>query len=106
MKLKYSAGSKLNELCSSVGIPAILVTDNADEETGGEWETVQRKHLIPQRYTEPRTPWKNKAELEIGEEKAHYHRIVHRAQALEALWDHGFEHTDQIFQNTARKNLG
>jgi hypothetical protein len=106
MKLKSEAGSKLNELCSDVGIPSRLFTDNAGEETGKEWETVRRKHLIPQGYTEPHTHWQNKAELEIGEEKAHYRCIMHRAQAPEALWDHGFEHTDEIRQNLARNNLG
>jgi hypothetical protein len=93
MNLKSEAGSKLNELCSNVGIPSRLFMDNAGEETGGEWETVRHKHLIPQGYTEPHNPWQNKAELEIGEEKAHYRRIMYRAQAPEALRDHGFEHT-------------
>jgi hypothetical protein len=106
MKLKSEAGSKLNELCSNVGIPSRLFTDNAGEETGVEWETVRRKHVIHQGYTEPHTPWQNKAELDIGEEKAHYRRIMHHAQAPEALWDHGFEHTDESRQNLARKNLG
>jgi hypothetical protein len=67
---------------------------------------VRHKHVIPQEYTEPHNPWQNKAELEIGEENAHYHRIIHRARAPEALWDHGFEHIDEIRQNLARKNLG
>jgi hypothetical protein len=106
MKLNSEAGSKLKELCSNVGIPSRLFTDNAGEETGGEWETVRHKNLTPQGYTEPRTPWQNKAELEIVEEKAHYRRIMHRDQAHEALWDHGVEHTDEIRQNLARKNLG
>jgi hypothetical protein len=106
MKLKSKAGSNLNELCSNVGILSRLFTDNADEETGGEWETVRRKIFIPQGYTEPHTPWQNKAELEIGEKKVHNRRIKHRAQDPEALWDHGFEHRDEILQNIARKNLG
>jgi hypothetical protein len=106
MKLKSDAGSNINELCSSVGVPIILFTGNSSEETDGEGETVRRKHLIPQGYIEPHTPWQNKAGLEIGEEKAHYRGIMHRSQAPEALWDHGFEHTDQIRQNTARQNLG
>jgi hypothetical protein len=106
IRLKSDAGSTLNGLCSSVRVPARLITNSAGEETGGEWETVRRKHLIPQCYTEPHIPWKNKAELEIGEEKAHYRRIMHRYQAPEAIWDNGFEHTNQIRQNTARKNLG
>jgi hypothetical protein len=82
------------------------LTDNAGEETGVEWENVRRKHLIPQGCTEPHNPWQNKDELEIGEEKAHYRRIMHRAQAPGALWDHGFEHTDEIRQNLACKNIG
>jgi hypothetical protein len=85
MKLKSEAGSKLNELCSNVGIPSRLFTDNAGKETGGEWKNVHRKHLIPQGYTENHTPWHNKAELEIGEERAHCRRIMHRAQAPEDL---------------------
>jgi hypothetical protein len=55
--------------------------------------------------TEPQSTWNNKAEPKIGEERAHYQRIIHRVQAPEALWDHGFEHTDEIRQNLARKNL-
>jgi hypothetical protein len=106
VKLKSEAGSKLNELCTNVGIASRLFTDNADEETGGEWEAVRRKKLIRQGYTEPHTPWHKKAELEIGEEKARYCRIVHRAQSPQALWDHGFEHTDEIRQNLERKSLG
>jgi hypothetical protein len=106
MKLNYDSVSKLNELCSSVGIPARLFSENAGEETSGEWETVRRKHIIPHRYTEPHTMWQNKAEHEIGEEKAHYHIIMNRAQAPEALWYHVFEHTDQIHQNAAQKKLG
>jgi hypothetical protein len=90
MKLKSEVGCKLNELCSNVGIPSRLFTDNAGEETGGEWETVRRKHVTPQWYTEPHTPWQKNAELEIGEEKAHYRRIIDRGQAPEALWDHVF----------------
>jgi hypothetical protein len=35
MKLKSEAGSKLNELCSNVGIPSRLFTDDAGEDTGG-----------------------------------------------------------------------
>jgi hypothetical protein len=31
---------------------------------------------------------------------------MHRSQAPDALWDHGFEHKDEIGQNLARKNLG
>jgi hypothetical protein len=89
-----------------VGIPLRLFTDNAGDEAGGEWETLRRKHFITQGYTEPHTPWKNKAEIVIGEEKSHYRRIMHRDQAPEALWDHGFEHTDEIHQNLSRKNLG
>jgi hypothetical protein len=105
MKLTSEVGSKLNELCSNVGIPSRIFTDNAGEETGEEWETVRRNHLIYQWYTEPHTTWHNKAE-QIGEENAHYRRIMHRDQDPEALWDNGFEHTDEIRQNVARNNLG
>jgi hypothetical protein len=54
---------------------------------------------------EPHTHWQNKAELEKGEEKAYYLCIMHRAQAPESLWNHGFQHTDEIRKNLAHKNL-
>jgi hypothetical protein len=106
MKIKSEARSNMNELCSNVGIPSKLFMDNVREEIGGEWETAHRKHLILQGYTEPHTHWQNKADLEIGEKKAYFRRIIHRAQAPEALWDHGFDHTDAIRQNLVQKNLG
>jgi hypothetical protein len=66
---------------------------------------VHHKHLIPQGYNEPHTPWQNEIELKIIEEKAHHHRIMYHAQAPETLWDHGFEHTYEIHQHIVRKNL-
>jgi hypothetical protein len=69
MKLKSDEGSKLNELCSIVGFPSRLFTDNAGEGTGGEWETVRRKNLIPQRYTEPHIPWQTRWSLKLAKKK-------------------------------------
>ncbi|MGH7954974.1 MAG: hypothetical protein ACREOZ_03350, partial [Gloeomargaritales cyanobacterium] len=41
MKLKSEAGEKLNEFVIDIGIPELVETDSAGEETGAEWERVR-----------------------------------------------------------------
>ncbi|MGH7954900.1 MAG: hypothetical protein ACREOZ_02950 [Gloeomargaritales cyanobacterium] len=76
MKLKSDAGDKLNEFIKDIGIPQLLLTDNAGEETGTEWERVRKNYLIKQKWTEPYSPWQNKAEREIRDLKKQFRRIA------------------------------
>ncbi|MGH3054118.1 MAG: hypothetical protein ACRDL7_03970, partial [Gaiellaceae bacterium] len=106
MKLRSDAGDTLNEFIKDIGIPELLITDNAGEETGAEWERVRKYYLIKQKGTEPYSPWQNKAELTIKELKKHFRRIMNRAQAPEALWDFGLLYTSDIRVRTSRAQLG
>ena len=57
MKLKSEAGLKLNKWIMDNGIPGLLITNNTWEETYGIWGEVTKKYLIPQKWTEPGSPW-------------------------------------------------
>ena len=59
---KGQAFDKLDLYCSTVGIPLFLVSVNAGEETGSDWERVQKKYLFQQRTTESHSPRQNRAE--------------------------------------------
>ena len=72
MASKSEGNDKLDLYCSTIGIPKAIITDNAGEETGLDWEQVRKKHLIQQRLTEPYSPWQNKAEREIQELKKNH----------------------------------
>jgi len=91
MDSKSGAGDALNEFVHDVGIPAILITDNVEEETLARWSEVCKHYLIKQWWTEPYSPWQNRAESEIGELKKQCRRVMHRNRAPEELWDHCME---------------
>jgi len=102
MKSKSEAFTALNSFCHNVGIPNPLVTDNAGEETFGDWEEVRKKFLMEQRYTEPHSPWQNKAELEIWELRKHYRRIMHKKRVPEVLWCYCLEYVSEVRVFTAK----
>jgi hypothetical protein len=102
MASKSDAYDKLDLYCSTIGIPKPIITDNAGEETGQDWERVRKKHLIQQRLTEPYFPWQNKAEREIQELKKHYRRLMHRNRCPEVFWENGISFTAQICERMSR----
>ncbi len=93
---KSDAYNALDLYCSTVGIPKFIVTDNAGDETGNQWNRVWKKYLFQQQLTEPHSPWQNKAEREIQELKKHFRRIMHRSRCPEVFWDYGLQFTAQI----------
>jgi hypothetical protein len=102
MSSKGQAFDKLGSYCSTIGIPKFMVSDNAGEETGGEWDRVRKKYLSPQRTTEPHSPWQNRAEREIQELKRHFRHIMHRSRCPERFWNYGMEYTAQIRDRMSR----
>lgn len=105
MRSKSEAPYKLDEFCKSYGLPKVLVTDNAPEETAGKWEKVAKQYLLSQQTTEPHSGWQNRAELEIRELKKHFRRIMHRSRCPEAFWCYGLDYTKDIRKLTARPSL-
>ena len=87
MKSKGDAGHALGEFVSMWGIPKFLRTDQAKEEWDGEWGRVRKHFLIPQKTTEPYSPWQNACEFVIGQHKKWARRIKQRFRVPEVLWD-------------------
>jgi hypothetical protein len=65
MKSKSDAYEALDSICRTYGVPQLLVSDNAKEETLGNWGRVVKQYLIRQRMTEPHSGWQNRCEDEI-----------------------------------------
>ena len=86
MKTKSKAGTKLGEFVNDWGIPKFLRTDQAKEEWDGEWGRVRKHFLIPQRTTEPHSPWQNACEHAIGQHKKWTRRIKQRFRVPGTLW--------------------
>ena len=96
MKSKADAFVSLNAYCMKYGIPNPIITDNAGEELGSDWDRVLEKFLMDQRTTEPHSPWQNKAEAAIRELKKHFRRIMNRTRAPEVLWCYAMEYVAEI----------
>ena len=67
LKTESHSSQALKDFGRSIGIPRAIKSDNAKAETGLEWTTWCRKHRVKTTYTEPHSPWQNKAERGIGD---------------------------------------
>jgi len=105
MASKSEAGDKLNDFVQEIGIPEVLVTDNSGEQSGADWEKTRKFYLINQRFTEPYSPWQNRAEREIQETKKHFRRIMHRNRVPERLWTYGMQYTSDLRVHLALDSL-
>ncbi|MGH7974084.1 MAG: hypothetical protein ACREBR_01060, partial [bacterium] len=105
MKLKSQAYEGLQQLIFDVGIPGHLHTDNANEETKGNWERECRRYCIKQTATEPYTPWQNKAEREIQESKKTHRRLMNSYQVPQQLWDYCVKFAAELRSKTVHPHL-
>ena len=69
MRSKADAHEALDNVCRTYGVPKLLVSDNAKEETVGDWSRILKHYLIQQRVTEPYSGWQNRCEGEICDVK-------------------------------------
>ena len=53
MKNKGEANNALNNFCVTVGLPLTIITDNAKEEYGGNWDMVRKIYLLQQWTIQP-----------------------------------------------------
>ena len=87
MHKKNEAGYSLNRLIDETRvIPRNIVTDDAMEETGGTWKAVVNENHIVQKWTEPYSPWQNKAESSIRELKKFMKRVMIHTGIPKRLW--------------------
>jgi hypothetical protein len=101
MRKKSEAGEALNSMIRTIGVPKDLVSDGAGEETGGCFGKTVKEYKIHHRFSEPYSPWQNRAESSIRELKSGIRRATFRARSPKRLWDYCGEWVSAVRQLTA-----
>ena len=71
-------GRSLRSFIEIVGLPFSLHSDNHSNFKEGFFKKMMRKFGIYQTFTEPHSPWQNRAEPAIGEVKAYARRLMQK----------------------------
>jgi len=87
MKTKSETADTLRTFIHEVGIPHTLHSDDAKELLHGPFKQLCKEYGIPCTYTEPYSPWQNRAEGGIRELKRHVHRKMTAKKVPQCLWD-------------------
>ena len=87
-------------------MPTMLHTDNAKEFLEGRWKQV-RTHYggVKQTFTEPYSPWQNRAKASIREHKKQVQQIFQRTKASRRLWDFLVVYVAEIRSRTAHPSF-
>ena len=101
MESKRDAHYSLDDFFREVGIPQVLIPDNAKELTQGEFRKKCRRAQCPIHPVEAFSPNLNLTESVIRELKRHYRRVMIETGAPEVLWDYCLEHCALIRSHTA-----
>jgi len=104
MTSKSQAGDALHHFISDIGIPDVVVVDNAQEQIGpkSEFSKVCRQYKVKQRQTEPYTPRQNRAELGIRELKKKWRLKMQQQGVPKRLWDYRLVWASEIMNRMAR----
>lgn len=87
MKLKSEMPHNLTAFIHDVGIPNTIHSDNAPELMLGKFCALCHDNGIATTYTEPYSPWQNRAEGRIRELKRHVHHKMKINEVPSHLWD-------------------
>ena len=88
--------STLQTFIVMVGLPPALHADNAKVFVEGDVKRKCQKYGIEQSFTEPHSPWMNRAETGIREVKAFGRRLLQSKQAPIRLWCFAYEYAAEI----------
>lgn len=90
-----SAGS-LKYLVEMIGLPNGIHADNHKTFTEGAFKSLCSKFHIPQTFTEPYSPWQNRAEGGIKEVKSYAYKIMNAEDAPMRIWCFAFEYASDV----------
>jgi len=88
MRLKSEAPNALKCFLQDVGTPHVLHSNNAKDLMQGEWRKICNYFAIKTTYTEPRSPWQNRAKGNIRKLKRHIHRKMESNKVPKRLWSY------------------
>ena len=86
----------LQAFITLVGLPQAIHSDNAKAFVEGDFSRKCTKYDIKQTFTEPHSPWMNRAETGIREIKAYSRRTMADTQAPIRLWCFAYEYAADI----------
>ena len=101
LKSKKDAHESLDDFFHQVGVPQVIIPDNAKELTQSDFKKKCRKAQCPIHPIEAYTPNANIAEGVIRELKRHYRRVMLETAAPEVLWDYCLEWCALVRSHTA-----
>ena len=103
MEKKSGAGLALRQFIRDYGVPELLTSDGASEQTGPKTEFMNqvRKHGIMHHTSEPHRPQQNRAESVIREVKKRWFRQMTKRRVPARLWDYGIVWVCEIMSLTA-----
>jgi hypothetical protein len=96
MEAESNTPHTLQKFISMVGLPPRIHADNAKVFTDGDFGKKCTKYNISQSFTEPHSPWMNRAETGIREIKSFGRRIMADTQAPIRLWCYAYEYAAEI----------
>ena len=89
-------GRSLKQFIELVGLPSSLHSDNHRNFKEGFFKRMLRKFGIWATYTEPHSPWQNRAEPAIGEIKSYSRRIMQMTNTPIRLWCYCYEYSADV----------
>ena len=88
--------SSLISFIEMVGLPASLHSDNHKNFSEGLFKKLLAKFGIFSTYTEPHSPWQNRAEPAIGEIKSYARRLMTSTRTPLRLWCFCYEYAADV----------
>jgi hypothetical protein len=101
MKLKSQTHESLSAFIHEVGIPSALHPDDAKELMQGKFKDLYKEYHIQCTYTEPHSPWQNRAKNAIHELKRHVRRKMAANKVPQRLWDFCVKWSSDVPNKTA-----
>ena len=89
-------GRTIRSFIEFVGLPYSIHSDNHGNFKEGLFKKILRKFGIFQTFTEPHSPWQNRAEAAIGEVKTYARRSMQRTNTPIRLWCFCYEYSADL----------
>ena len=93
---KEEPNHSLNSFIEIIGLPATLYLDNRKNFKDGLFKSTPRQFGRLSSFTEPKSPWQNRAEIAIGEVQRYARQLTQRSSTPIRLWCFCFEYTANI----------
>ena len=92
----HETGRTIRSFIDIIGLPYSIHSDNHSNFKEGLFKKLMRKFGILQSFTEPHSPWQNRAEPAIGELKRHARKLMQSTRTPVRLWCFCYEYTADL----------